>query len=209
MEKTTVRKKRIRTRFTEREIPKVLLYEEYDGKPVYYAGYKDVLNQLKTSEEIMGSSSLQSRVIAALLKFLYRSLDETQYMVLSNEIGLHLAKNSNLAADIAIYDKSVIDHLPADAHYFTTPPRVVIEVDIEADTGDFGISQVDYYSMKTSRLLDFGVQEVFWFFSGTRQVMIARPGQDWLISGWEKDVLLLQQHVFSLAALLRKDGLTL
>ena len=49
----STKRKRIRTKFAKHEIPKSLIYEEYDGKPMYYRGYKDVLNQLKTTEEIM------------------------------------------------------------------------------------------------------------------------------------------------------------
>ena len=35
-----------------------LVYEMDDEKPVYYAGYRDVLNGIKEPEEIMGSSGL-------------------------------------------------------------------------------------------------------------------------------------------------------
>lgn len=44
-------------------IPESLIYEIMDGKPLYYEGYKDVLANKKTSEEIMGVSGLQSFII--------------------------------------------------------------------------------------------------------------------------------------------------
>ena len=39
-----------------KDIPKNLIYEIMDGKPVYYAGFREVLSKQKTIEEIMGSS---------------------------------------------------------------------------------------------------------------------------------------------------------
>lgn len=53
------KRKRLRTKFAKHEIPKSLIYEEYDGKPMYYRGYKEVMNGLKTHEEIMGESDTQ------------------------------------------------------------------------------------------------------------------------------------------------------
>ena len=209
MEQVVQKKQRIRTRFAKKEIPKSLIYEEYDGRPMYYAGYKDVLNQLKTSEEIMGSSTLQTIVIGCILKYLYKHIDEEKHFVTSNEVGFHLSKNTNVSSDIVIYEKGVLAKQPIDEHYSNIPPLVVIEVDIQAATRDFGITQVDYYSMKTKRLLEFGVKEVFWFFSGeTRQQLTAKPGQDWILSDWEKTITVLNQYSFSLADLLQKEGLS-
>ena len=37
---------------------KSLVYEMWDGKPVYYAGYEDVLKRTKTVEQVMSSSIL-------------------------------------------------------------------------------------------------------------------------------------------------------
>lgn len=210
MKQAAERKKRIRTRFAKKDIPKSLIYEEYDGKPMYYAGYKDVLNQLKTSEEIMGQSDTQFIIISCLLKYLFKNVDEEKYIVGSNETGLHLGKNSNVSSDIVIYARDVLKSHSAKDKYLDIPPLVVIEVDIQAATRDFGITQVDYYSMKTKRLLEFGVKEVFWFFSGeTRQQLTAKPGQDWIISDWERNITVLNQYTFSLADLLRKEGMSL
>lgn len=34
------------------QIPKILVYEEFDGHPIYSKGYKDYMLGLKTIEEI-------------------------------------------------------------------------------------------------------------------------------------------------------------
>jgi hypothetical protein len=54
-------------------VPAFLVYEEMDGKPIYRKGYKEVLAKKKSFEEIMGSSVLQTVIINALLRFLYRT----------------------------------------------------------------------------------------------------------------------------------------
>jgi len=63
-----------RQRNKAKAIPESLIYEIIDGKPFYYDGYKDVLANKKTSEEIMGASGFQSFIIYYLLKVLYAKL---------------------------------------------------------------------------------------------------------------------------------------
>ena len=43
-----------------------LIYEMDNGVPIYYRGYKEVLNYTKTVEEIIGSSFMQSSIITQL-----------------------------------------------------------------------------------------------------------------------------------------------
>nr|WP_290928168.1 hypothetical protein [Haliscomenobacter sp.] len=61
-----------------------------DGQPIYYKGYQEVLTETKTLEEIIGSSSLQAYIITYLLQILFKHLDEKQYIIFTNEAGLHL-----------------------------------------------------------------------------------------------------------------------
>lgn len=75
-----------------RNVPPSMIAEIMDGKPVYYKGYKQVLENTKTVEEIMGASSLQSVIISYILRVLFRSLDEKYFQILTNEAGLHLDK---------------------------------------------------------------------------------------------------------------------
>ncbi|GAB3692525.1 hypothetical protein GCM10027592_11570 [Spirosoma flavus] len=46
---------------------KSLVYEMWDGKPVYYAGYEDVLKGTKTVEQVMSSSLFQGILVARLV----------------------------------------------------------------------------------------------------------------------------------------------
>ncbi len=68
------------------------------------------------------------------------------------------------------------------------------------------MSEYDYIHLKTQNLLDFGVEQVIWVFTTSKKVLIAEPGQDWLIKDWGKkiDVLGLE---FSVEKLLKEEDL--
>src|SRR6218665_225600 len=155
-----------------KNIPESLIYEIIDGKPLYYKGYKDVLSKKKTTEEIMGSSGLQSYIIYYLLKVLYTKLNSIKYVFLTNEIGTHLDKNNNLSGDIYIYEKSKLPPEKINIHYLEVIPKIDIRIDL-SDEKDFG-----YVFTKTHKLLDFGVEKVFWIFTKHQKVMIAVKDQD-------------------------------
>ncbi|MEO0139101.1 MAG: hypothetical protein ABIL16_01885 [candidate division WOR-3 bacterium] len=52
-----------------------LTYEVVDGKPIYYRGYKGVLEGKKQPEEVMGSSTLQALLVSRLFKHLLKLED--------------------------------------------------------------------------------------------------------------------------------------
>lgn len=189
-------------------IPDWLIYEEIDGKPVYYKGYREVLAQNGNLEDIMGCGDVQGLVISAILRYLYREVSEERYQIITNEIGLHIKKGSNLSSDIALYDKSLLQSTPLKNKYFDIAPRAVIEVDTNAETTDFNTA-ADYYHLKTEKLLAFGVQEILWFFTETKKVIVAHAQQDWITKDWHKPVTLLSQYTFSVADLLKAGDIEL
>ncbi len=127
-------------------IPAALIRERVGGIDFYYKNYHAVLNQEKTLEDIMGSSGLQAYVIATIIEFLNDKINRKLYKVLSNEVGLHISKNQNLSADIAIYEKSKLkDKL--DNQYLEIAPKVVLEVDVKIDDND--TSAQEYVHLKT------------------------------------------------------------
>ena len=97
-----------------KKIPKYLIYEELDGKLLPYKGFRDVLKGNKKIEDIMGSSSLQAFIVSIVNFFIAKSINRKKYLVVSNEAGLHVDVGSNLANDIAIYDKFLKLNLPDD-----------------------------------------------------------------------------------------------
>jgi Uma2 family endonuclease len=209
MESPILPKKRYRHHFAKHKIPKSLIYEMYDGKPMYYKGYKDVLNELVNETEISFEVSKKTILASLILKNLFNNLDDEKFFIGGNGVGLEVSERINITTNIVIFDKNTLINRENKGKYFDITPLAVLEIDIEADASAFGISEFDYYSMKTKNLLDFGVKEVFWFFSASKQVAIARPNQDWVISNWDKELLVLGEYKFSLESLLEKGGFKL
>lgn len=164
------------------KIPQVLLYEESQGKAIYYKGYKDVLAGKKQLEEIMGSSSLQGLLISKVMAFLFKYLDEKLYALFTNEIGIQIEKGEYRACDMAIFDQNLLKDYNFNDKYFNIAPKIVIEVDVKADLSDS--SSLVYFQEKTQKLLDFGVQKVIWITTSPRKVTIADPQTPWLTQNW-------------------------
>ncbi len=198
--------KKIKTRFSKKDIPKSLIYEEYAGKPLYYRGFKEVMIGLKTFEQIMGQSDTQAIIHGIIMNFLIKNIDEQAFFAIGNETGFHLSKKNNVSSDIVIYDKQILQNHQTQDKYFEIPPLSIIEIDIQGDTSEFGISELDYYSMKTKALLDFGAKEVLWFFSKTKQIFVAKPEQNWLIMDWNNDLCILENYTFNMGKELIKSG---
>jgi Uma2 family endonuclease len=184
-------------------VDKKLVFEEMDGKPILYKGYHRALMGEFTAESIMGSSISQSFVVSVILEFLYSSIDKKKYQILTSELGLHLGKGDNLSADIAIYDKQkqVLD-LHSEK-YASVPPKVVIEVDLKADVSDFA-SPLDYYLLKTSKLLGFGVEKVIWVSTQSQTVMVAGAGEEMKPQPWDTTIQLLPQLSLSIGELVKE-----
>ncbi len=190
------------------KVPDVLVYEEMDGRPIYYRGYRDVLANQKNPEDIMGCSDVQGIIISAVLEYLYQHVASDHYKIITNEIGLHLERGNNLSSDIAIYEKSTLQRTPLKNKYFDIPPLVAIEIDTKADTSSFN-TPADYYHTKTEKLFAFGVKQVVWLFSANRKVTVAYPQQDWITKDWDKPVTILEQYSFSVADLIKKGDIDL
>lgn len=166
-------------------IPEHLVYEVYNGKPIHYKGYKQVLNGTKQFEEIMGSSYLQSLIISNLF-FLLKSKLSADFVTLTSEVGLKFDKYSRRAADIAIFEKTQLSKVKDPNKYLEIPPKYVVEVDIKASSDDIE-DTTSYYHKKTDELLEFGVEVVVWIFTESQKVMIAKKdSNDWKIMKWDK-----------------------
>ncbi len=192
---------------TTRRIPAWLVYEEIDGVLYYYRGYRAVLSRQKTKEDIAGASALQSAVVSLLVHILYRYLPFNDFLIATNEPGLHMAPGSNLSNDIAVFDQASLP-TPLDEKYFSVPPRVVIEVDVKIDL-PANVTETEYVYDKTQKMLDFGVEKVIWILTKTRRTLIAQPNQRWILTDWDDTVEMLPGCSFELGALLRSKGVIL
>ncbi|MEZ0541264.1 Uma2 family endonuclease [Fibrella arboris] len=204
---TAIADKQTRTqprRSSKRNVPAALIYEQWVGKPVYYKGYHDVLAGKKTIEEVMSCSDLQGVLVALLTGYLYGQIDRKQYLLATNEIGLHLALNDNLCNDVVIYEKAKMDKLRGK--YFDIPPKIVIEVDIKADVSGFENGADGYVMQKARKLLDFGVERIFWIITSMQKVyVIDRNDPTWHIVDWSTSISILDDCQLNIKQLLDEE----
>ena len=201
VEKASARKKSKK----EEAIPDSLIYETIAGRPFYRKGYREVLNKNKTIEEIMAISSLQGVIISQILRILFKNLDENQYHILSNEIGVHIEHKNNLASDIGVYDKKVLTPEKINVHLPDVPAKLFVEVDIKADLEE--MTETGYIRLKTQKLLDFGAEKVIWVLTKPKQVIVATPGGKWEMLDWNLDVELMEAQSFNIGNYLKKEGI--
>jgi Uma2 family endonuclease len=199
---TTLEKSELRT--TNQNIPKYLIREEIDGQLYYYKDYKAVLNQTKKAAEIMGASGLQSFIIQILMKFLFRNADDKRYHFMTNEVGGHLKKRTNLSYDLAIFDKTVLTFDKINDRYIDVPPKIVVEIDVKIETEDQ--TDFDYMTQKTDKLLTFGTERVIWILSKSKKIIVATPNENWQVMNWDKDFELIDGLMINLDKLFEDEG---
>ncbi|WP_234605413.1 Uma2 family endonuclease [Dyadobacter chenwenxiniae] len=187
-----------------KNIPDVLIHEIIDGIPLYRKGYRDVLAKTKTVEEIMGCSSLQFFIIDYILRVLYKAVDETKYIIATNEAGLHIDKRNNISGDIMIFDKNVLTIDKIDTHYSQVHPMICIEIDLDVELERF--TESGYITIKTQKLLDFGTDKVIWFLTKPKSVMIATKDNDWRTFSWDQDIEMLDGICCNVGKYLKEKG---
>lgn len=188
------------------QIPKILIYEEFDGHPIYRKGYRDFMLELKTIEEIcMGTSTLQWFITSSLNKFLIKYLPDN-YLCGSGELGLHLSHRTNFLADIAIYREGQLKVGFHSINYEQKPPNVIIEIDIKIDESDYFRNEEEYFHKKTEKLLQWGVEKVIWVFSSSRRVLIADNLQKWQFNSCDIPFHVIDDIEMNVWELMLKSG---
>ncbi len=188
------------------DIPKILIYEEFDGHPIYRKGYKDYVLGLKKIEEFnMGTSLLQWNITNIINRHLMMILPRI-YRFGPGELGLHAAKDTNFSADIAIYREGMLKNELHSTKYAKTPPSVVIEVDIRADESNYFTSEEDYFHKKTERLLEWGVERVIWVFPSSQRILVADNLQEWKFIRWDLPFTVIDDYQMNLWDLMLEDG---
>lgn len=188
-----------------KNVPDYLIYEIINGKPVYYKGYKDVLKKTKQAAAIMGTSSLQWKIIEYLLHLVFTKLGIQKYHVASGEAGLHLDHRNNLAGDILIFKKEQIPSAAIGVKYAAVPAMVHIEVDVMADTENS--SDFEYLQTKIDKLLDFGTGKIIWIFSASKKVLVVTQEKTWHWYGLSETVNLYGAIDFNIGNFLLAEGI--
>lgn len=192
-------------------IPANMVYEEFGGNKYYRKGYRQVLLGLKSEEEIMGSSIYQSLIVQALVFYLKTILPKKDYWVPTNEAGLHLHLNDNMANDIVIVEKNKLLN-PQSEQYSNIPPKFVIEVDLKIDPIDASTEpqtdlSMSYIVEKSGKLLDFGVEGIAWILTRNQQIIVARSRRNLEIYQWHETLTLFDEYTFCLRDILMDEGI--
>ena len=182
-----------------RKIPAALIREELRGQPLYYRGYKDVLNGSKQIEEIMGSSSLQSYLVGFIYATLFSLIDRKKYLITTNEAGLHLGHKNNLSTDIGVFLK---EKVVLNDKYFEVAPEMAIEVDVKIDTD----KELDYIFSKSEEMMQFGTQKICWIITKNKKIFVFAKDETALIFDWDKDIQLTENITLNLQKLLDEEG---
>ncbi len=190
---------------TPKNVPDYLIYEIINGKPVYYKGYKQVLKKNKQATEIMGSSSLQWKIISFLLRIIFKNFPENAFEIATNEAGLHIDHRNNLAGDILIFKKEQIPASNIGVKYTAVPALVHIEVNVMADTEDS--SDFDYLQTKIDKLLEFGTGKIIWVFSASKKVLVVTQEKTWHWYGLSETVNLHEAIDFNIGNFLKAEGI--
>ncbi|MGN7887355.1 Uma2 family endonuclease [Dyadobacter sp. 22481] len=185
-------------------IPASLIFEELDGRPLYRKGYKEVLANNLSPEEIMGCSFIQALIARILSSYFAEILRDKPYLVTSNEGGLHVSLGNNLTNDVAVFDRAMIKDI-FSKKYADVPPKVAIEVDIKIEADQFPDPK-DYISRKSEKMIEFGTESVIWVLTDNRKIMVMDRSREWFVCEWDETVPLFDQYQFCLNDLLKKEG---
>jgi hypothetical protein len=187
------------------QIPPALIYEIIDGKPIYYNGYKAVLKGEKTIDDTLTTGVRQTRMLNAIQGYLQKKHADKKITIFVGEIGIHISTNNNFSCDLVIFEDAVLNTLENSNKYFPVPPKIIVEVDTDADLSE--VNFVRYMLSKTKKLLNFGVEKVVWVFSEYQKVMIAVPNGDWITRDWDKDIEIIDGDAVNLAELFKSKGI--
>lgn len=189
-----------------RRIPEALIYEIVDGKPVYYKGYKEVINGKQQLESVMADSTLQTWLKTNLGFLLMQLLKGKGYEIMSGELGILTTWGNRRGADVSIFRE---DSLILDEHYSKTAPEIIIEIDIQAELEDE--DEMNYIVGKINDYHRFGVKRVIWIFTSSKKITVAEPGKKpWMTYDWDEDIETIEGATFNLESMLgekksRKD----
>ncbi len=179
---------------------RLLTYEVVDGKPIYYRGYRDVLEGKKQPEEVMGASMFHSDLAGLITWFLKQNLGK-RYRVAVGELGYWVEEGRTWRSlDVAVFRyEDVKDKLKSRA-YIDVPPVLVVEIDTHAEVENDAV----YIVEKIQQLLRSGVEKVVWIFTEGEKVLVAERGKGWVVKGWDEDIDLIEGLKLNVDRLLKE-----
>ncbi len=180
------------------KIPDYLIYEVAKGKPIYYKGYKEVLNGTRNFESIRVETILNASLKAYLIGYLFEVLPSGKFQLTVGEMGIDLSPLDRRGASICIFRT---DNFKLVDKYANLPPEIIIEIDVRAEVEDR--HEMDYVAEKTDDYHKFGVKRIIWIFTKAKKVIVANAGQTWLMDDWSADVEIMEGIQFNVAEMVK------
>ena len=202
----SVDERRQRQRERDARLAELIYETDAAGKPIYYAGFQEVLNKTTEPEAIMGASALQSYLVDLVVTFLHLHPRAKTYRFLYNEIGVQIGRKKWRSCDIAIYERDRLTDYTFTNKYMSLPPDFVIEIDTKADLSKYKY-QHDYFLEKTRQLHEFGVKKVVWIFTENHPVIWESDSADTITihQSWDIDITITDGMTFNLTRLVEAD----
>jgi len=185
-----------------KKLLKELIYEEVNGKPIYYKNYKLVIKGKKALEEVKMSSPIQSKIVSLILYFLISRIDKSRYEILSHEIGVR-TKLGKRAIDIGIFEKIEVNKFIEKSSILPICPIIAIEIDTKAQLKED--EYMNYIYDKANDLLNSGTEKVIWILTKPKIILIAQKEKSWEIKKWNDDIEVMENIKFNLNRLLKEE----
>lgn len=189
---------------TQQDIPDYLVREIIGGQRFYYRGYREVLNQKKEFEAIVGSSSLQALLSAYVMLICTKQKLYERYEILAGTPGLAIDPNNHLVCNCFFFDPTVLTPDKISTHYADVPPILAFTIDDKVEVASS--MHVQYIRRKIDALLHFGTEKIIWILTASQQVMVAVPSQPWLTYDWNESIELLDGVTFNIGEYLKKKS---
>jgi hypothetical protein len=170
----------------EENIPCELIYDIIDGKPYCSKPNQGMLQHLVISNY--------------LLRTLFEGLLGERNLMVAGRPGLFINERNVFTSDIMIFERN---KLTIDENYAVIPPKITLNLDVKVDLGD--MTEDEYIILKASRLINFGVKKVIWFFANAKKVVIV-DRQCWASSEWDVGITILPGITCNVGQYLRSEG---
>lgn len=155
----------------DEDIPSALIHDIMDGRPYCYK---------------CGDGTLQRIIINNyVLRTLFEKLLNEHSLFLAIGTGLYINDRNVLTSDISIFKRS---DLVINEHYTQVPPKIVLDFDVKVDLGD--ISEDEYIVLKATKLIAFGVDEVFYILPRCEKVVVVNK-YCWSSFAWDSEISVL------------------
>lgn len=198
------------TKKARRNIPAALVREVVEGIPIYYPGYRVVLNKTKKLEDVTSDSGLQSLLKNAVGDAIKALIDRKNFHVFAGETGSHLNHRNNFGLDVVIYDRQVLTPDKITAKFVDVPPKIVLEIDVNVEMSDVNGNLFEQYIVpKIQQLFAFGTEKVIWIFTKSKTIIQATSVEQWAFPKWDSDIEVMSGVTVNIARLVEEEGINL